>query len=219
MNKNDFRKFYQSMYPNRMMTFDKFIDYQNPSILEERELNVTQMDVFSRMMADRTIFFGSEVNAETANIVVAQLLYLESCGDEDITMYVNSPGGSVYDGYGILDTMAFIKPDVATVVTGMAASMGAMIQMCGTRGKRSILPHARVMIHQPRGGCKGQATEIELEAREIIKLRDELYNIISQRTGQPFEKISVDCERDHWLTAQEAKDYGLVDKIVEINWD
>lgn len=220
MFKSDFRSYFKSMKPYKMTVFDDYAkNYQNPSILEEREMHVTQMDVFSRMMADRSIFFGSEVNSDTADIVVAQLLYLESQGDSDITMYVNSPGGSVYDGYGILDTMAFIKPDVATVVTGMAASMGAMIQMCGTRGKRTILPHARVMIHQPLGGCKGQATEIISEAKEIEKLRDELYQIISQRTGQPFDKVFADCERDHWLTSKEALDYGLVDKIIDIKWD
>lgn len=217
--KSDFRKYYQSAHPFGMTAFDQFTNYQNPSILEEREMHVTQMDVFSRLMADRIIYFNSEVNSDTASIVTAQLQYLASIGSEDINMWVNSPGGSVYDGYQILDTMALIEPSVATTVTGMAASMGAMIQMCGTRGKRSILPHARIMIHQPLGGCKGQATEIISEAKEIEKLRDELYKIISQRTGQDYDKVFADCERDHWLTAEESLAYGLVDKVVELKWD
>lgn len=197
-------------------------NYVNPSILEEREMHVTQMDVFSRLMMDRSIFFGTEVNSDVCNIIVAQLLYLKSVNKNPITMYINSPGGSVYDGYGVIDTMQWLKQEgisVDTVCTGLAASMGAMLLMCGTRGKRSMLPHARCMIHQPLGGCKGQATEILIEAQEIEKLRKELYEIIAQRSGQKIEKVIADCERDHWLTAEETKAYGLIDNIIPLKWD
>jgi len=193
--------------------------YLSPSILEEREMHVTQMDVFSRLMMERQIFFGTDVSDESANIIVAQLLYLDSISNEDIKMYVNSPGGSVYSGYGILDTMALIKSNVSTCCTGLAASMGAMILMCGTRGKRSMLEHSRCMIHQPLGGIQGQATEIEITAKEILKLKGELIEIIAQRSGQPIEKVREDCERDHWLTAQETLDYGLIDEVIKVNWD
>lgn len=195
------------------------MSYVNPSIVEEREMHAVTMDVFSRLMMDRSIFFGTEVNSDVCNIVIAQLLYLASTSEEPITMYVNSPGGSVYDGYGILDTMRYIKPKVKTLCTGMAASMGAMILMCGSRGDRSMLPLSRCMIHQPLGGAKGQATEIEIEYKEIIKLRKELYEIIAQRSGQKLSKIEKDCERDFWMTAEETKKYGLIDNIVQANWD
>ena len=191
----------------------------SPYIIEEHEMNVAQMDVFSRLMKDRQIFFGTDVNSDSANIIVSQLLYLNSISDEEITVYVNSPGGSVYDGNGILDTMAFIKADVRTICTGLAASMGSMILMCGTRGKRSALPMSRVMIHQPLGGCKGQATEIKIEYEEMMRIREELYALIVQRTGQPIEKIREDCERDHWLTAEQAKEYGIIDNVIEVNRD
>lgn len=225
--KRDFEKFYQSKYPFHMVALHQQqqlgntpkAGYISPSILEEREMHVTQMDVFSRLMMERQIFFGTEVTPETANITVAQLLYLDSIDDRPITLYVNSPGGNVYDGYGILDTMRFIKSPIHTMCTGLAASMGAMILMCGTRGQRSMLEHARCMIHQPLGGVRGQATEIEIEAKEILKLKDELIHIIAQRSGQPLEKVAADCERDYWMTAQETKEYGLIDSIVETKWD
>lgn len=223
--KKDFEKFTRSMYPNSS-AIREILErpmmgggYINPSILEEREMHVTQMDVFSRLMMERTIFFGTDFNSDSCNIMVAQLLYLSSCGDEDISIYVNSPGGSVYDGYGILDTMAFIKPDVQTICTGLAASMGSLLLMCGARGKRSALPLSRVMIHQPLGGCRGQATDILIEAEEIQKLRKEIYELIAQRTKQSYDKVAADCERDHWLTAKEALSYGIIDKIIPINRD
>ena len=220
----DFIKFVQSRHPQKTSAaIEKQIgisNYLSPTILEEREMNVTQIDVFSRLMADRIIFFGDEVNPDTANIVVSQLLYLTSVDPEsDITMYVNSPGGNVYDGLGIIDTMMFIKPCVATTCTALAASMGSIILACGARGKRSILPHARVMIHQPLGGIHGQASDIEITAREINTLKHELYEILANRSGQPIERIEADSDRDHWLTAEQAKEYGLVDNIYEINWD
>lgn len=221
--KKDFEKFYKSMYPLRHsygLDYMKKLDYMNPTITEERELHVAQMDVFSRLMMDRIIFFGMEVNSDSANIVVSQLLYLDSCDPgRDIRIYINSPGGSIYDGYGILDTMASIKSDVATNCTGLAASFGAMILSCGTRGKRTALPHSRIMIHQPSGGVKGKATDIEIEYREITALKKELAEILAQRTGQPFEKVLADMENDNWMTALEAKDYGLIDSVVDVKWD
>ena len=227
----DFIRFYQSRHPlaptagiekdiNTFMSGMNVKDYVSPTILEEREMHVTQMDVFSRLMSDRIIFFGDEVNSDTANIIVSQLLYLSSVDSErDITMYINSPGGSVYDGLGIIDTMMFINPKVATTCTGLAASMGSLLLACGARGKRTILPHARVMIHQPMGGINGQASDIEITAREINTLKHELYEILANRCGQPIEKIEQDADRDHWLTAVQAKEYGLVDEIHSINWD
>jgi ATP-dependent Clp protease protease subunit len=218
MNK-DFEKFYQSRHPfgmSYLRDYTKKAGIISPYIIEEHSLNVAQMDVFSRLMKDRQIVFGTDVNPDSANIVVSQLLYLNSISDEEITMYVNSPGGSVYDGNGILDTMAFIKADVRTICTGLAASMGSMILMCGTRGKRSALPMSRVMIHQPLGGCKGQATEIAIEYEQMMVVRDELYNLIVQRTKQPIEKVREDCERDHWLTAEQAKEYGIIDEVIKI---
>lgn len=216
--KKEFRSFYKSRNNFGMSVFDD-IQKKNsisPYILEERQLNVTQMDVFSRLMMDRIIFFGTEVNNETANITVAQLLFLDNIDPEsNIKMYVNSPGGSVYDGYGILNTMDLINPKVETICTGLAASMGSMILMCGEKGLRSSLPLARVMIHQPLGGAKGQASDIEIEAREIGKIKAELYEIIKDRTGQSLEKIRTDADRDHWLTAKEALEYGIIDYIVE----
>lgn len=216
----DFRKFFMSQkFGNNATTLDSVINrggMVNPYILEERQLNVTQLDVFSRLMMDRIIFFGTEVTSETANIVVAQLLYLENVNPEQpITMYINSPGGSVYDGYGILNTMDFIKPEVHTICTGMAASMGSMLLMCGEKGHRAALPLSRVMIHQPLGGAQGQASDIEITAREILKIKDELYDIITKRTGQPIEKVRQDADRDCWLTAKEALDYGIIDYVVE----
>lgn len=189
--------------------------YLNPYILEERQLNVTQLDVFSRLMMDRIIFLGTEVNDYTANVLQAQMLYLDSVDSaKDISIYINSPGGSVYAGLGIYDTMQFINSDVQTICTGMAASMAAVLLVAGKEGKRSALPHSRIMIHQPMGGAQGQASDIEITAREIQKLKKELYTIISNHSHQPFDKVWADSDRDYWMTAQEAKEYGMVDEVL-----
>lgn len=188
--------------------------YISPSILEERQLNVTQMDVFSRLMMDRIIFLGTEVNDYTANVIQAQLLYLDSVdSDKDISIYLNTPGGSVYAGLGIYDTMQFVKSRVATICTGMAASMGAVLLVAGEKGMRAALPHSRVMIHQPMGGIQGQASDIEITAKEILKLKDELYQIIADHSGQAMDKIRQDADRDYWMTAAEALEYGMIDKV------
>lgn len=188
--------------------------YINPSILEERQLNVTQMDVFSRLMMDRIIFLGTEVNDYTANVVQAQLLYLDSVdGDKDISIYLNSPGGSVYAGLGIYDTMQFVRSNVATICTGLAASMAAVLLVAGEKGKRAALPHSRIMIHQPMGGAQGQASDIEITAREILKLKQELYQIIADHSGNTLERIQKDSDRDYWMTAQEAAQYGMIDTV------
>lgn len=189
--------------------------YINPTIIEERQLNVASMDVFSRLMMDRIIFLGVPINDDVANIIQAQLLFLESTDpSKDIQIYLNTPGGSVYAGLGIYDTMQYISSNVATICTGMAASMGAVLLTAGEKGKRTALPHSRVMIHQPMGGAEGQASDIEITAREILKLRDELYNIVAKHSGNPFEKIQKDSDRDYWMTAQEAKDYGMIDEVL-----
>lgn len=188
--------------------------YISPSILEERQLNVTQMDVFSRLMMDRIIFLGTEVNDYTANVIQAQLLYLDSIdSDKDISIYLNTPGGSVYAGLGIYDTMQFVKSKVATICTGMAASMGAVLLTAGEKGMRAALPHSRIMIHQPMGGTRGQASDIEIEAREILRLKDELYQILSDHSGQAVDKIRQDADRDYWMKADEAMQYGMIDRI------
>lgn len=190
-------------------------NYINPSIIEERQLNVAQMDVFSRLMMDRIIFLGTEVNDYTANVIQAQLLFLDQNDPgKDVSIYINSPGGSVYAGLGIYDTMQYISSDVATICTGIAASMAAVLLVSGQKGKRFALPHSRVMIHQPMGGAQGQASDIEITAREIKKLKHELYTIIADHSGQPFEKVERDSDRDYWMTAQEAKDYGMIDTIL-----
>lgn len=190
--------------------------YLNPYILEERQLNVTQMDVFSRLMADRIIFLGTPIDDYTANVLQAQMLYLDSTDPgKDISIYINSPGGSVSAGLAIYDTMQFIQSDVATICTGMAASMGAVLLVAGVEGKRSALPHSRVMIHQPLGGTQGQASDIEIQAREIQKLKKELYTIIANHSHTDFDKVWVDSDRDYWMTAEEAKEYGMIDKIFE----
>lgn len=228
--KNDFRNFavnHLGMSSNMLDSYAKSInkgvfttssptaDYMNPYILEERQLNVTQMDVFSRLMMDRIIFLGTQVSDQSANIIQAQLLYLDSVDPEkDISLYINSPGGSVYAGLGIYDTMQYINSDVSTICTGMAASMAAVLLVAGENGKRFALPHSRVMIHQPMGGIQGQASDIEITAREILKLKEELYNIISNHSGQPFDKVEADSDRDYWMTAAEAKDYGMIDKVL-----
>ena len=189
--------------------------YISPTIIEERQLNVATMDVFSRLMMERIIFLGVPIYDDAANIIQAQLLFLESVDPEkDIQIYVNSPGGSVSAGLGIYDTMQLIKPDVATNCTGLAASMGAVLLTAGAAGKRSALPHSRIMIHQPLGGAQGQASDIEITAREIMKTKRELYEILSQHSGMPIEKIAEDADRDYWLTAAEAKDYGLIDQVL-----
>ena len=215
--KNDFLKFAVSNGMNSMHVenaMNASASYISPSILEERQLNVTQMDVFSRLMMDRIIFLGTEVNDYTANVIQAQLLYLDSVDSErDINIYLNTPGGSVYAGLGIYDTMQFIGSRVATICTGMAASMGAVLLVAGEKGMRAALPHSRVMIHQPLGGIQGQASDIEITAREILKLKDELYQIISDHSGQTVEKIRQDADRDYWMTAKEALEYGMIDKV------
>lgn len=216
---NEFRKYATKHLGMNGLAFDKYVDitsnYISPSILEERQLNVTQMDVFSRLMMDRIIFLGTQVDDYTANVIQAQLLYLDSSDPgKDISIYLNSPGGSVYAGLGIYDTMQFIGSDVATICTGMAASMAAVLLVAGTNGKRSALRHSRVMIHQPMGGAQGQASDIEITAREIQKLKKELYTIIADHSGNTFERIEKDSDRDYWLTSQEALDYGMIDRIL-----
>lgn len=192
-----------------------YADYISPTIIEERQLNVAQMDVFSRLMMDRIIFLGVPVNDYVANIIQAQLLFLESSdAKRDITIYINSPGGSVYAGLGIYDTIQYIQPDVAMVCTGMAASMAAVLLCAGTKGKRSALKHARVMIHQPMGGAEGQASDIEITAREIQKLKKELYEIIASHSGKDYEQVWKDSDRDYWMTAEEARNYGMIDEVL-----
>ena len=214
---NDFLKFAVSNGMNSMHVenvMNASASYINPSILEERQLNVTQMDVFSRLMMDRIIFMGTAVNDYTANVIQAQLLYLDSVDSErDISLYLNTPGGSVYAGLGIYDTIQFIGSKVATICTGMAASMGAVLLVAGEKGMRAALPHSRVMIHQPLGGIQGQASDIEITAREILKLKDELYQIISDHSGQGMDKIRQDADRDYWMTSKEALEYGMIDKV------
>ena len=219
---NEFKKYATKHVGINSLTYDSYasaistgIRNLTPNIIEERQLNVSVLDVFSRLMMDRIIFLGTGINDQVANIVQAQLLFLESVDPKkDIQIYLNSPGGSVYAGLGIYDTMQIIKPDVATICTGMAASMGAVLQCAGTKGKRTALKHARVMIHQPLGGAEGQASDIEITAREIGKLKKELYDIIATHSGQTYEKVWADSDRDYWMTAEEAKDYGLIDEVL-----
>ncbi len=215
----DFRKFATCHLGINGMVLDDVVSaqnqYMNPYILEERKLNVTQMDVFSRLMMERIIFLGTQIDDYTANTLQAQLLYLDSTDPgKDITIYVNSPGGSVTAGLGIYDTMQFIQSDVATMCTGMAASMGAVLLVAGAEGKRSALPHSRVMIHQPLGGVQGQASDIEIEAREIQKFKRELYTIIAEHSHTPYEKVWQDSDRNYWMTAEEAKEYGMIDNVL-----
>ena len=189
--------------------------YISPTIIEERQLNIATMDVFSRLMMDRIIFLGVPIDDTVANIIQAQLLFLESVDPKkDIQIYLNTPGGSVYAGLGIYDTIQYITPDVATICTGIAASMGAVLLCCGQHGKRTALPHSRILIHQPMGGAEGQASDIEITAREILKLKKELYDIIALHSGQGFDKIEKDADRDYWMTAIEAKEYGMIDEIL-----
>ena len=217
---DDFRKFAVRHLGMNSQTLDDVIkaesQYLNPYILEERQLNVTQMDVFSRLMMDRIIFLGTEINDYVANTIQAQLLYLDSIdSSKEISIYLNSPGGSVTAGLGIFDTMQFITSPVATICTGMAASMAAVLLVAGQEGKRSALPHSRVMIHQPLGGVQGQASDIEITAREIQKMKKELYTIISDHSHTPFDKVWADSDRDYWMSAQEAKEYGMIDQVLE----
>ena len=217
--KNDFRKYAIQHLGMDGLTLDDVMkaqaQYLNPYILEERQLNVTQMDVFSRLMMDRIIFLGTQIDDYTANTLQAQLLYLDSVDNsQDISIYINSPGGSVTAGLGIYDTMQFITSDVATICTGMAASMGAVLLVAGKEGQRSALPHSRVMIHQPLGGVQGQASDIEIEAKEILKFKKELYTIISEHSHTPYDKVYADSDRNYWMTAEEAKAYGMIDEVL-----
>ena len=219
---NDFKKYATKHLGMNSLVLDDVIKsqagYLNPYILEERQLNVTQLDVFSRLMMDRIIFLGTEINDYTANTLQAQLLYLDSVDNtKDISIYINSPGGSVYAGLGIYDTMQFINSDVSTICTGMAASMAAVLLVAGQEGKRSALTHSRVMIHQPMGGAQGQASDIEITAREIAKLKKELYNIIAEHSHTEFDKVWADSDRDYWMTADEAKEYGMIDRVLRKN--
>lgn len=196
---------------------NKFQASQTPYVLEEREMRVTQMDVFSRMMMDRVIFLGSGIDDQVSNIVISQLLFLQSLDPEkDIQMYINSPGGSVYAGLGIYDTMQLVTPDVATICTSIAASMGAVLMVAGAKGKRSALKHSRIMIHQPMGGVQSgtQASDMEINLKEMLKLKNELYEIISNHSGQEFSKVEKDSDRDFWMTSTEAKSYGMIDEIL-----
>ena len=217
--KDDFKNYATKHLGMNGNALDSYISasarYINPTIIEERQLNVAHMDVFSRLMMDRIIFLGTEIDDYTANVVQAQLLYLDSSDPgKDIAIYLNTPGGSVYSGLGIYDTMQFIQSDVSTICTGLAASMGAILLAAGTTGKRSALRHSRIMIHQPLGGIYGQASDIDITAKEILKIKQELYNILVEHTGQNYETVEKDADRDHWMTSQEALDYGLIDKIL-----
>ena len=201
-----YEKIMSSMYPSNL----------TPNIIEERQMNIAIFDVFSPLMMDRIIFLGTGISDQVANIVQAQLLFLESVdASKDIQIYINSPGGSVYAGLGIYDTMQFIKPDVATICTGMAASMGAVLLCAGEKGKRSGLTHSRVMIHQPLGGAQGQASDIEITAREIMTLKTELYNIIASHSGQSYDKVYEDSDRDYWMKSDKALEYGMIDEILK----
>ncbi|MGM9746673.1 MAG: ATP-dependent Clp endopeptidase proteolytic subunit ClpP [Paludibacteraceae bacterium] len=219
----EFRKFATKHLNMNGLALDQYVSsvnmqgggYISPSILEERQLNVTQMDVFSRLMMDRIIFLGSEINDYVANVIQAQLLFLDTADPgKDISIYLNSPGGSVYAGLGIYDTMQYIGSNVGTICTGMAASMAAVLLVAGAKSKRSALQHSRVMIHQPMGGMQGQASDMEITVREIQKLKNELYQIIAEHSGNTFDKIAADSDRDYWMTAQEALEYGMIDNIL-----
>lgn len=227
-NSKDFRKFslsrrissmslyrYESRLKNNINIMNNYI---SPTIIEEREMNIATMDVFSRLQMERIIFLGTGIDDYVANVIQAQLLYLQSTDNEkDVTMYLNSPGGSVHAGLGIYDTMQFIDPDVGTTCTGMAASMGAVLLCAGAKDKRFALPHSRVMIHQPMTGVQGQASDIEITAKQIQILKKELYDIISLHSNQSYDKIEVDCDRDYWMTSLEAKTYGMIDDVLKKN--
>ncbi len=216
---NEFRNYAVKHHGISSLTLSRYNsiygNYISPTIIEERQMNVAQMDVFSRLMMDRIIFLGVPIDDYVANIIQAQLLFLESNDpSRDIQVYLNTPGGSVYSGLGIYDTMQYIKPDVATICTGMAASMGAVLLCAGTKGKRTALKHARILIHQPMGGAQGQASDIEITAREIQKLKKELYEVIALHSNQPYKKIWADSDRDYWMTSAEAKKYGMIDEVL-----
>lgn len=218
-NQNEFRKYaikHRGISSSKLDSFSSVSNsYISPTIIEERQLNIATMDVFSRLMMDRIIFLGAPIDDDVANIIQAQLLFLESTDPgKDIQIYFNTPGGSVYAGLGIYDTMQYISADVATICTGMAASMGAVLLTAGEKGKRSALTHSRIMIHQPMGGAEGQASDIEITAREILKLRKELYDIIAHHSNNDYAKIAKDSDRDYWMTAIEAKEYGLIDEVL-----
>lgn len=219
--KKEFRSFATKHHGVNSLYFDKILNKMTPTnltpnIIEERQMNVVAMDVFSRLMMDRIIFLGTGVDDYVANIIQAQLLFLESLdASKDIQIYINSPGGSVYAGLGIYDTMQYVKPDVSTICTGMAASMGAVLLCAGAKGKRSALPHSRVMIHQPSGGAQGVATDMEINLREMLKLKEELYQIIANHSGQTYDKVYADSERDYWMIAEEARDYGMIDEVLK----
>ncbi len=222
MNKDEFRKYATKHKGISSLNLDRYSSvygsYISPTIIEERQLNIATMDVFSRLMMDRIIFLGTPIDDYVANIIQAQLLFLESSDpNKDIQIYFNTPGGSVHAGLGIYDTIQYISSDVATICTGMAASMGAVLLTAGTKNKRSALPHSRVMIHQPMGGAQGQASDIEITAREIMKLKNELYQIIAKHSGKTLKKVERDADRDYWMTAAEAKEYGMIDEILEKN--
>ena len=220
----DFRLFALSNTSASPTAVDKMIQFQNqvlagygsinPTIIEERKLNVAAMDVFSRLMMDRIIFLGTEIDDYTSNVIQAQLLYLNSQDKADISLYINSPGGVVYDGLGIYDTMQFVDCDVSTTCVGMAASMASILLCAGAKGKRAALPHSRIMIHQPMGGIRGQASDIEIEAKQILKLKDELYHIIADHSNKTRKQIEADADRDYWMTAKEAMDYGMIDQVL-----
>ena len=219
MAKNDFEKYARGHYGiSSLKLYDyasEINSYVSPTIIEERQMNVAAMDVFSRLMMDRIIFLGAPINDDVANIIQAQLLFLESTdADKDIQIYINSPGGSVSAGLGIYDTMQLVKPDVATICTGMAASMGAILLTAGQKGKRSALPHSRIMIHQPLGGAQGQASDIEITAKEILRTKKELYEVLSLHSGQKLSRIEKDADRDYWMTSTEAREYGLIDEVL-----
>ena len=216
---NEFEKFAsrdRGINPLTLGRYSAAVDnYINPTIIEERRMNVASMDVFSRLLMDRIIFLGVPIDDDVANIIQAQLLFLESVDPtKDIQIYLNSPGGSVYAGLGIYDTMQYIQPKVSTICTGLAASMASVLLCAGEKGRRCALPHARVMIHQPMGGADGQATDMEITVREILKLKKELYEIIAKHSGQPFEQVEKDSDRDHWFTAEEALAYGMIDEVL-----
>ena len=213
MYNKDFEKFALSKGIGSNM-LNGYKNYINPTIIEERQMNMQSWDVFSRLMAERIIYLGEGINSDVANIITAQLLYLDSVSNDDITIFVNTPGGSVYDGMAIVDTMNYINSEVGTTCVGLAASMGSIILSSGEKGKRLILPHSRVMIHQPLGGVQGQASDIEITAREIAKTKRELYEILASHSGKSIEKIEVDADRDYWLSSEEAKAYGLIDEVL-----
>ncbi len=215
---NEFKKYAVKHRGINSQFVDHYVNSMTPNIIEERQLNVVAMDVFSRLMMDRIIFLGMPINDQVANVVSAQMLFLQSVDNKkDIQIYLNSPGGSVYAGLGIYDTMQYIGPDVSTICTGMAASMGAVLLCAGATGKRAGLKHSRVMIHQPLGGAQGQASDIEITAREIQKLKKELYEIIALHAGQTYDKVWEDSDRDYWMTAEEAKAYGMIDEVLQAN--